>query len=212
MNTNTKTNEADVNKVQRHVESVNRALESVRRGNRKLFDAIYAAANELNTNEWDEFVAAIDCDKSTINKVKAIAKCPFIRENFNKLPVAWSVLHAIAVTVKKNKEDEQILLEALKKGELTRGTSLDALRKLLGSDPAEQSEEPVIRINSSKFNEVQNEFIARIRPEAEAVGIAITDSAKRSSESNSNNEPASTSESTKTAYDEVKGEQIKEAA
>ena len=180
------------NAVQNHVVAVNKAFRSARASSRKLFDAIYSARVDLtHPSDWDEFVASVECDRSTINKTVRIAKCEWIRENAMKLPVAWSVLSVIATIARKDDEQLKRLLED---GELNTRTTLAELKALLAPSTPCVSTEPEMRWNSEFFSPEQLAFFREVEPEFKALGIKVTDTAKKSEEIEAANDPVASEE------------------
>lgn len=180
------------NTVQTHVVAVNKAFRSARASSRKLFDAIYTARVELtDASDWNEFVASVECDRSTINKTVKIAECEWIRENAMKLPVAWSVLNVIATIARKDDEQLKRLLED---GELNTRTTLAELKALLAPSTPSVSTEPEVRVNTEFFSPEQIEFFREVEPEFKALGIKVTDTAKKSEETEAANDPVASEE------------------
>lgn len=188
--------EINSNPVKKHVEAVNDAFRSARESSGKLFNAIYNARVDLtDASDWKAFVTNVECDRSTINKTVKIAKCEWIRENAMKLPMAWSVLHVIAT---KAQEDDEQLKRLLEDGELNTRTTLAGLKALLApSAPCASTEpeiallapsapcastEPEITMNTEFFSDEQLAYVRTIKPKFAALGIKVTDTAKKSEE------------------------------
>ena len=187
--------EINSNAVTTHVNAVNKAYRNARASSGKLFKAIYNAREELTSTDWEEFVANVECDRSTINKTVKIAECEFIRLNASQLPVAWSVLHVIAT---KAQEDDERLKRLLEDGELNTRTTLAGLKALLApSAPCASTEpeiallapsapcastEPEITMNTEFFSDEQLAYVRTIKPKFAALGIKVTDTAKKSEE------------------------------
>ena len=136
------------NNVNTHVLAVNEAFRVKRQSDGKLFEAIYRARVDLtDPSDWNDFVAHVECDRSTINKAVTIAECDWISENAANIPTKWSTLHKIA-TIAKN--DEAQLSRWLESDELNTRTTLSGLEALLTPSTPSVSTEPETPINDRK--------------------------------------------------------------
>ncbi len=111
------------------IRDMNNAIELTRKAGSHLFDVFQKAHEQLSPYHFEQFVEAIEMEKSTINKLKKICSSAYVRSNLNILPSAWGTLYVIAamdeVTV-QSLIDENLLTNKTTRSELyeIRDTSL----------------------------------------------------------------------------------------
>lgn len=207
--------------IETHVKTVNKAVRAYRKGSQTLFNAIFNAWQELKGPDFKKFKVQVDCDDSTINKTIKIAECEWVMENLDRLPIAWSTLSVIATNYEANGRK---LEQALEEGDLNRKSTAKQVRELLDSPKPIKSSGSTISYRPEDFSEEQQARLKEICKELrETFGFKIDASvsskdskvagdATTSKQAKVSGEAITSSEPTKTIYDEVKEEQMKEAA
>ena len=125
------------------------------------------------------FKLQIDADRSTINKMIQVASDEFIMSNLDDLPTSWGTLYAITNLMKKNRS---VIESAFADGKIHKQTTLKEIYDLVRDpDPAKKSAEPLIKFDSSNYEEDQierlNELLSALETE---FGFKIQDTAKQS--------------------------------
>lgn len=167
-----------------HINKVNSAFKKVRKSNASLFETVRNAYDLLAKDwkkDWQRFKLDVDCDTSTFNKIVKIVETDFVMKNLERLPVAWSVLYAIALKTKDHLDDLQT---ALDNEELTNKTTLKELNSLVKVESnAVKTTENVLRFDSSAYDAAElDELLEITRLLEEKFRIQVRDVAKRTEE------------------------------
>ena len=78
------------------IRDMNNLIAETRQTAIRLFDVFNNAHNTLSSYHFEQFVNAIDLEKSTVNKMKKICSSRVVTTNLNVLPSSWGTLYVIA--------------------------------------------------------------------------------------------------------------------
>ena len=99
------------------IRDMNSAIGETRRAAGRLFDVFRNAHQSLSPYHFEQFLDAIDLEKSTINKLKKICSSDYICSNLEVLPSSWGTLYVIAGM------DEVTVQELVDRNRLTNKTT-----------------------------------------------------------------------------------------